>query len=160
MTNPNLAEQVKAKLALEEESRNAKIQALKSLDTKALIDQIIKTEKDLDAALRDELTFKDLNAGLLSSAGSDCAKVKHILAELHNSPRESKMTANDVAAFLTLQRTQNKELSEAIEAQRSTAFQLGNLQLNIESLRRRLDGLHGVLYLRTAQVKFLTETNN
>lgn len=160
MTNPNLAEQVKAKLELEEENRNNKIQALKNLDTKRLIDQMIETENKLDAALREELNFKDLNAGYLSSTGSDCAEVKHLQAVLHNTPRETKMTAPEVAAWLTIQRKENHELADAIERQRSVAFQLGNFELNIEMLKRRLEGQRGVLYLRTAQVKFLTETNN
>jgi len=159
MPNQDLAEQVKAKLALEDENLSHKIQALKDLNTKALIEQIITTEQALDTALREEHTFKDLNAGFLSSVGSDCAEVKRLLAELSLSPKEAKMTAVEMAAWLITQRTKNTELTHAIGRQRSVTFQLGNLQINIEQFRRRLDGLHGVLHLRTAQVRFLCEVS-
>lgn len=156
----NLAEQVKEKLALEEENRNRKIEALKGLDTKRLIEQMVETEDKLDTALREEHSYKDLNAGFLSSAGTDCAEVKAILAELHNQPRAEKMTANDVAAWLRTQRTENNRLASAISKQQVIAFNLGNMQLTTEALKRRLDGIHKVLHLKTAQIRFLTETDN
>jgi len=158
MTEENLAQQVKEKLQLEQESRKAKIQALKDLDTKALIERIIITEAELESALRDEINFRDINAGYLSSGNSDCGEVKRILAGLANQAPGKNKEERD--AWLISQRTENTDLKDAIDLQKNHAFQHATLQINIDTFRRRLDGLHGVLYLRTAQIKFLTETNN
>ena len=60
-----------------------KLKILKSLDTKGLIGKIQHYEDDLEHALREQASFKDINREYLTSGMStDCQEVKRILAEL------------------------------------------------------------------------------
>lgn len=152
-------EDLKAKIALEEVNRQKKIEALRSLDTKKLIELLPDLEEKLEAALRAEASFRDLNHGYLSSRDQDCAEVKRILAVLTAAGpgEDKKMTAAERDAWLTLQRTENIELSKAIVRQKDVAFQLENYRIEIEMSKKRLENAHKVIGLRTAQIEFLTE---
>jgi len=160
---PELAEALKAKLALEDENRKKKIEALHALDTKKLINMLPDLEDKLEAALRQEVSFRDLNVGFLSSGTSDCAEVKRKMAELQiKTPEEiggKKPTAAEREAWLVLQRADNTELAKALERQKRVAFELENLRIDIEMAKKRLENIHRVLGLRTAQIQFLTETH-
>ena len=59
-----------------------KLKILKGIDTKELIANIYRYEGDLETALREDASFKNLNHGYLSSGHGDCQAVKSILAEL------------------------------------------------------------------------------
>ena len=149
-----LAEELKAKLALEEQNRNKKIQALKGLDTLKLINMLPELEDKLEAALREEASFRNLNIGYLASGDRDCAEAKRILAELTLT---AEGTAKDKEAWLTKQRTENDELTRAIARQHDVAFNLENMRIDIEMAKKKLENIHKVLALRTAQIQFLTE---
>ena len=154
-----LTEQLKEKLALEEKNRNKKIEALKSLDTRKLIEMLPDLEEKLEAALRAESSFRDLNQGYLSSGLSDCAEVRRILAVLtvQGPGTDQKVTAAERDAWLILQRTENSQLAGAIVRQKEVAFNLEGYRIDIEMAKKRLENIHKVLGLRTAQIQFLTE---
>ncbi len=135
-----------------------KIRILKSLDTRNLIAQLHKYEDELETALREAASFKDLNRGYLSSTG-DCQETKKILAEL----RAQAPTANDAGKKFTLadkedwlqkQRTDNDELAAAIAKQKDIAFLLENNEIKADMARRRLAGAVAVLTLKTQQIAF------
>ena len=137
-----------------------KVKILKSLDTKSLIARIQQYEDDLEHALREQASFKDINREYLTSGMStDCQEVKRILAELatQGPPIESgkKLTAAEREVWLQKQRTENDELAAAINKQRSISFLLENNEISIEMARRRLEGARALLALRTGQINFL-----
>ena len=139
---------------------NDKLKILKRLDTKELIARIQHYEDDLEHAMREQASFKDINREYLTSGMStDCQEVKRILAELatQGPPTESgkKLTAADREVWLQKQRTENDELAAAINKQKSISFLLENNEISIEMARRRLDGARALLALRTGQINFL-----
>lgn len=139
---------------------NDKLKILKRLDTKELITKIQHYEDELEHALREQASFKDINREYLTSGMStDCQEVKRILAELatQGPPAESgkKLTAADREVWLQKQRTENDELAAAINKQKSISFLLENNEINIEMARRRLEGVRAFLALRTGQINFL-----
>ena len=136
-----------------------KIRILKSLDTRNLLEKLHKYEDELEAALRDAASFKDLNRGYLSSTG-DCQEVKKLLAELSaqapgTNEAGKKMTQADKDVWLQRQRTDNLELTAAIAKQKDTAFILENNEIKADMARRRLAGATAVLALKTQQIAFL-----
>lgn len=136
-----------------------KVEILKKLDTKELIEKLHKYEDKLEEAMRDNASFKDLNHGYLASSDRDCAEVKRIIAELSAKIPEAdqgkKMTIADKEAWLLRQRTENAELAGAIARQKSTSFLIENNEIGIEIAKKRLEGLRAVLGLKTAQLNFL-----
>ena len=137
-----------------------KIRVLKSLDTKNLIEKLHKYEDELEIALREAASFKDLNRGYLSSTG-DCQEVKKLLAELRaqtpaTNEAGKKLTLADKEDWLQGQRAQNEELAAAIAKQKDTAFLLENNEIKADIARRRLASAIAVLALKTQQVAFLT----
>jgi len=139
---------------------NDKLKILKRLDTKELITKIQHYEDELEHALREQASFKDINREYLTSGMStDCQEVKRILAELatQGPPTESgkKLTAADREVWLQKQRTENDELAATINKQKSISFLLENNEINIEMARRRLEGARALLALRTGQINFL-----
>lgn len=150
-------EELQAKMVLEEKERNRKIAALKKLDTHALIARLPELEDKLEAVLREENTFRDLNTGFLSSGTSDCSETKRILAELAVIAEGKNKEERD--AWLIRQRKTDTFLEGAINRQQTVAFELSNLQTSAEMARKRLDNVLRVLSLRTAQIKFLTSTS-
>jgi len=153
------AEELKAKIALEEQNRKKKIQALQKLNTKNLVDMLPDLEEKLETALRAEATFRDLNYGYLASRDSDCGEVKRILAELtiRGPGIDQKYTAPERDAWLITQRTKNHELATAIERHKSVVFNLETYKIDVDMAKKRLENIHRVLALRTAQIQFLTE---
>ena len=143
---------------LEDANRNKKIRALKELNTKRLVDLLPELEEKLEAALREDASFRNLNAGYCSSGTSDCAEVKRLSAELaiQGKPSEKKSTVEETKNWLILQRTSNDALAQALARQNDVAFELENLRISIEMAKKRLENIHKVLALRTAQIEFLT----
>ena len=135
-----------------------KLKILKSLDTKDLIAKIHQYEDEFEKALAGQADFKSQNHQFLGSG--DCQEIKRILAELAAHAPETneagkKMTLADKEVWLQKQRTENKELSEAIQKQRMVAFLIGDHEIKVEMARRRLVGATALLTLRTAQINFL-----
>lgn len=135
-----------------------KVRILKHLDTKNLITKLHQYEGELDKALKDEMSFKAQNHQYLGSG--DCQEVKRILAELAAQIPETneagkKMTLADKETWLVKQRTENKELSDAIVKQREVSFLVDDHQIKVDIARRRLAGAIAVLALRTQQLAFL-----
>lgn len=145
---------------LKDEKFLRKIQALKSLGTARLIGMLPELEQKLEAVLRAEASFCNLNVGYLSSSNQDCAEVKRITSELSLHCPEvingKKTILDDRKAWLELQRVQNDELHDALERQKVVAFQLEQHRIDIEMAKKRLENVHRVLALRTAQIQFLT----
>jgi hypothetical protein len=137
-----------------------KIKILKSIDTKSLIEKLHQSEDALEKAMIDEAKFKAENHSFLGSG--DCQEVKKILAELNVQAPETngasrKMTIADKEAWLLRQRTENKELSDAINKQRSVSFVYDDHQIKIEIAKRRLNSVMAILTLKTAQINFLAD---
>ena len=127
---------------------------LKGLDTKSLVSKMQQYENELEQRLLQESNFKRQNAEYLSSYSSDCRAVDYILASL--DPPEGKMTVDQRKLWLTKQRTTYPELRDAISNQYTVAFQNDQNHIEVEMLVKRLEGIHIVLALKTAQIKFLT----
>ena len=135
-----------------------KIRILKSLATKKLIENLHKYEDELEPALREAASFKDLTRGYLSSTG-DCQEVKKLLAELRaQTPAANgagkKFTLADKEDWLQGQRVDNQELAAAVAKQKDTAFLLENNEIKADMAHRRLTGATAVLALKTAQINF------
>jgi len=137
-----------------------KLQALKSLDTKALIKNIKDYEDELEKAMREDASFKNLNYEYLASGTNDCSAVKSILAELsaqapETNKADKKITVDERKAWLEQQKKSNEELSKAINKQKDVAFLIDNNQIAIEMAKKRLESAKAVLGLKTAQINFL-----
>jgi len=117
-------------------------------------------EGELERAMQEEADFKAQNHGYLGSG--DCQEVKRILGELAAQVPEAsepgkKLTIADREVWLQKQRTENKELSEAIQKQRQVSFLIADNQIRVEMARTRLTGIRSILALKTAQIEFLAE---
>ena len=135
-----------------------KIKVLKSRGTKSLVEKLHQAEDALEKAMIDEADFKNSNHGYLGSG--DCQEVKRILAELAAQSPEAneagkKMTIADKENWLQKQRTENKELADAIVKQRQVTFLIDDHQIKVEMARRRLEGIRAVLALASQQLAFL-----
>lgn len=135
-----------------------KIEILQSRDTKNLIAKLHQYEDELEKAMMAEADFKAKSHGFLGTG--DCQEVKRILAELSVQSPETdeagkKMTVASKEIWLTKQRTENKELSEAVAKQKQVAFLVNDHQIKVEMVKKRLEGTKAVLALRTAQINFL-----
>jgi hypothetical protein len=135
-----------------------KLKILKSLDTKDLIAKIHQYEYEFEKALAGQADFKSQNHQFLGSG--DCQEIKRILAELAAHAPETneagkKMTLADKEVWLQKQRTENKELSEAIQKQRMVAFLIDDHEIKVEMARRRLASTVAIMALRTQQIAFL-----
>lgn len=137
-----------------------KAKILKGLGTKEIIESIHKYEDELEKAMLEEASFKNLNYGYLAASGHDCQEVKRILAELaaqvpETDSENKKLTAPQKEAWILRQRTENAELTGAINKQKNVAFLMENNQTKTEITKRRLEGTRAVLALRTQQIAFL-----
>ena len=135
-----------------------KIQILKSRETKSLVEKLHQAEDALEKQMIAEADFKNTNHGYLGSG--DCQEVKRILAELSAQAPEAngagkKLTIPDKETWLAKQRTENKELSEAIQKQRQASFLLDDHEIRVEMTKKRLEGIRAVLALATQQIAFL-----
>lgn len=140
-----------------------KLELLRGLGTKDLMERMHELENALEKAMHEENNLKGTNTGYLASHGSDCSEVEMELAALSiKAPEtlpgtEKKMTAQDRTAWLTLQRRQNTRVAAAINRQESVAFLLDSIKITVETTKKRLEGVRAILALRTAQIEFLTE---
>ena len=138
-----------------------KLEILRNLDTKGLVEKIQQYQDELEQALREQASFKELNRGYLTSGStSDCPEVKRIMAELTvqdpaTSEAGKKMTLADKEVWLQKQRVEHKELSEAIQKQRMATFLIDDHEIKVEMARRRLTGVIAIMALRTQQIAFL-----
>ena len=135
-----------------------KLKILRNLNTKELIENIHQYEDELEQALREQASFKDLNREYLASGTSDCPAAKQILAELTTIGPETegkKLTVAEREAWLQKQRTENDELSAAINQQKNIAFLAENNEIKIEMAKQRLQNSRALLALKTAQLTFL-----
>ena len=135
-----------------------KLKILKSLDTRDLIAKIHQYEDEFEKALAGQADFKSQNHQFLGSG--DCQEIKRILAELAAQAPEAneagkKMTLADKEVWLQKQRSENKELSEAIQKQRMVAFLIDDHEIKVEMARRRLASTVAIMALRTQQIAFL-----
>lgn len=135
-----------------------KVKILKSLGTKDLITKLHECEEELEKGMKSEAEFKAQNHSYLGSG--DCQEVKRLLAELAVQAPDAneagkKTTVADREAWLAKQRTENKELAAAIIKQREVSFLTNDWQIKVESTRRRLEGIRGILALKTQQLAFL-----
>ncbi len=135
-----------------------KLKILKSLDTKDLIAKIHQYENELEKALTEQAIFKSQNHQFLGSG--DCQEIKRILAELAAQAPETneagkKMTLADKEVWLQKQRSENKELSEAIQKQRMAAVLSDDHEIKVEMARRQLASTVAIMALRTQQIAFL-----
>ena len=140
-----------------------KLRLLKYLDTKSLTEKLQQYEIDLETALREDASFRNLNYEYCASGTNDSQAVKQIIAELlaqipePNEEGKKKLTIAEKEAWLLCQRTENKELAGAINKQKEVAFLIDNNQIAAEMAKRRLEGTKAVLALKTAQIRFLSE---
>ena len=137
-----------------------KVKILKSLDTKDLIQKLGQYEDGLEKLLNDQMTFTSQNHGFITSRGNDCSEVKRILAELAMQAPETdgegkKLTKPDKDNWLVLQRKENQELDKAITKQKQVAFIMDDNEIKMEMAKKRLEGIRGVIALKTAQINFL-----
>ena len=135
-----------------------KLKILKSLDTRDLIAKIHQYEDEFEKALAGQADFKSQNHQFLGSG--DCQEIKRILAELAAHAPETneagkKMTLADKEVWLQKQRTENKELSEAIQKQREVSFLVEDREIKVEMAKRRLASTVAIMALRTQQIAFL-----
>lgn len=137
-----------------------KLDVIKSLDTKGLIDTIRTAEFDLEQALREELQFRSEQVDYIAGKSADCNAVKAIEAELNAQAPASadgkKMTVDEKKAWLERQRKENKDFADAITKQRMADFTAGDFTIKIEMLRIKLNDLRGLLALRTSQITFFS----
>jgi hypothetical protein len=149
-----------------------KLEFLKSLGTKQIVEKIHELEEELTKKLYEESTWRSQNSGYLASYGEDCTEVKAILAELvtqaplaagpptadpDNSRITKKMTVAETDAWLRKQRTKNKDLMAAINRQNNVTFIGDNNKIAVSLAKTKLESLKSVLALKTAQIEFLTE---
>jgi len=129
-----------------------------SLNTKGLIDSISEAETILEKTLQEELDFRSKNGDYLPGRSEDCQAVKKRLNELAmQAPKNSegkKMTVEETKVWLEKQRTDDKELSEAIQKQKMAEFVSGDFCIKIEMGRSKLNDLRAILALRAAQITF------
>ena len=135
-----------------------KLKILKSLDTRDLIAKIRQYEDEFEKALAGQADFKSQNHQFLGSG--DCQETKRILAELAAQTPDAneagkKLTLADKEVWLQKQRTENKELSEAIQKQRMVAFLMDDHEIKVEMAKRRLASTVAIMALRTQQIAFL-----
>ena len=144
-----------------------KIEILRQLETKQLVGKLSEYEGELLEALTQQADFTAQNYDYVASRGSDCARVKEILAQLawdapetkdvreRDSLLTKKTTVAEKDAWLQGQRRANQELADAITKQREVAFLQDDHQIKVEMAKKRLEGTKAVLALKTQQIAFL-----
>ena len=130
-----------------------KVQLLKNLDTKNLIEKLHFYETELEKEMIAEADFKNTNHGYLGTG--DCQEVKRIMAELITQAPDDASSDKKKEVWLLRQRKENKELNDAIAKQRQVTFLIDDHQIKVEMAKRRLEGTKAVLSLKTAQINFL-----
>ena len=126
-----------------------KLEILRKLDTKSLIDKIHQYEDDIETAMRDDASFKDLNYEYLASGTNDCQAIKIILAELlaqapETTEVEKPLTKVEKSTWL------NSDFSGSVDDAPKTAIVVKNLTENdkkawLEQQRKENDELSGAI---------------
>ena len=137
-----------------------KIEILRKLETKSLIAKLTEYEAELLEALTQQADFTAQNYDYVAGRGSDCSRVKEIVAELSFQAPEAneagkKTTVAEREAWLLGQRRANQDLADAIARQREVAFLQDDHQIKVDMAKKRLEGTRAVLGLKTAQINFL-----
>ncbi len=155
----------KEQIAILEETRKLvmwKMSILQKLDTIPLIEQIHGLEQTISNIMQEEATFKGENRGFIAGTNEDCTSVKIRLAELWtqsdgmlNSDGSKKATQADREAWLRKQRIEDKDLAGLILKQVQVQTGLDGFKIELDTAKRKLDGVLAVLRLKTAQIEFL-----
>lgn len=138
-----------------------KTDLIKALGTAQLIKDIHAAEEELQKLQDEELQFRSKSGEYLpGKSSSDCDAIKLIEAELViqapvDPDSKKAMTVDARKAWIERQRTENKDLAEAVKKQRMAEFTSGDFAIKIESARTKLTDLRAILGLRTAQITFL-----
>ena len=132
-----------------------KLEILRKLDTKSLIDKIHQYEDDIETAMRDDASFKDLNYEYLASGTNDCQAIKIILAELlaqapETTEVEKPLTKVEKSTWLKEQLKLNSDFSGSVDDAPKTAIVVKNLTENdkkawLEQQRKENDELSGAI---------------
>jgi hypothetical protein len=130
---------------------------LQGLGTKQLVDDIKKAEAQLATSLRDQAQLRIEQAQFIKSARSNICEAVNLLEsklqmEVPNELNGKKLTAPDKEAWLTRQKTENKELAEAYQKQKMTDVVLADLDIKQKMAEIQLNDLRGILSLRVAQI--------
>ena len=137
-----------------------KLMILQKLDTKKLTERLKALEEGFFSNMLNHSNLYLEESQNIGRAGGDSPRVKELLAMVtFVCPAEiegKKLTADMRAAWLTKQRTEIKELNEAIQAQAQAQFQIDSSQATIDATKEELRNIRAVLALKTAQIGFLS----
>ena len=137
-----------------------KLEILRKIGTKSLIQKLHECETELEKVMQDQADFTSQSYEYTTSRGSECSKVKEKIAELSFQAPETneagkKTTVAEREAWLLGQRKLDKELSDALAQQQVVAFLQDDHQIKVEMAKRRLEGIKAVIALKTQQIAFL-----
>jgi hypothetical protein len=146
-----------------------------ALRTKELVEKLPELLNDYQTKMMEQAQHRVENANFIAPLGSDCTAVKDKLASLTppeekeipsseiepgtpsvgKIPKMKKTTVQDKEAWLSRQRTEDKDLVALIARQGSVAFVIEADKAAVEIARERLQNARVVLALKTAQLYFL-----
>lgn len=137
-----------------------RLEILKKLDTKPLLDRVKQLEDQLLDSLTEQTQMYYGEYEYTINRGGDCVRVKELEAELllkvPDNVDDKKLTVAAKAAWLVSQRNLNPALKAAIEKQLAVNFQLENVEIRVRIIREQLLSTRAILALRTAQIQFLS----
>lgn len=131
-----------------------KQQILQQLDTKKLITSVQEKIQELYNHQKAELVFVSENRDYLAGRGDLCREAKMREAELR-SEAASDLKAVQIDAWLLIQRREDPEFKRILNKQTEVEFQLDQMKVKGEHLRRQITSMDGLIALRTAQINFL-----
>jgi len=134
-------------------NEQVRVEFLKKLDTKGLVDRLFTLENELEQAMLTESEYKYVHAHDFAGYNSDSRAVEEIMAAL--MPPADKKTVDQRKAWLTLQRKDNDELREATIKQHQVVFNNEQNHIRTEMINRKLENVRIVLKLKTQQIAFL-----
>ena len=152
LTPDEVREQLRSKMSILDKQK-----ILSKMNTADLLVRLQKSEDELEKALREQASFRNLNAPFLANYGDDCAQVKEIISMLE-PPEEingKKTTVAQRDAWIARQRIDNDNLHNTIGRQNCHSFTADNLKIAIEIARTKMENTRKVLELRAAQCEFL-----
>ena len=138
---------------------------LQKLGTKKLAERLEYLQDSLFTSLLNHANLFMEERQNIGRAGGDSPRVKELLAmATFVCPAEidgQKVTNDKMReAWLTKQRKESTELNEAIQAQAQAQFQLDSSQATIDATKEELRNIRAVLALKTAQINFLSGSDN
>ena len=130
---------------------------LQGLGTKQLVDDIKKAEVELETSLREQSKLRTEQVQYLKGARSNsCEAVDLIESKLTMEiPAEingKKATESDKKAWLSRQKTENKDLNEAYTKMKMAEVLLADLEIKQKMAEVHLNDLRNILSLRVAQI--------